>query len=582
MFVKGYGRLAMALLICGLGVVISLMEGSVIGMLVPLLESLQSPESQGGHWISRTIANGFDALNIPFELSTILLSLGALVVGIAGLRYWRLILVGKIRIGFVIWIRSKFMGNMLHADLSYFHSGRLGVMADNLTAQSQAAGNSVGYVIELTAQSTLFLAYFVTALLISPVLTAGAAVALLLIFLGVQPFVKKARNLGSFQVGHYNAFQVVALETLSGIHVIKSFLLERLRSQNFNRVAEEVGDVEYQLLKNRSQMAAIQEVSLFVLIGVIVYLGVSVIDMQMAAIVALLFTLYRMSPRLAGINTLRNELAESWAALHAVSVAMERPAQVQVISGEQPFNGLQRSIELKDVDFAYNGTAEVLRNARLSIEKGKMTAIVGASGAGKSTLMDLLLRYYDPDKGSILVDGTELKELDLVSWRKHIGVVSQDIFLFNDTVANNIALGRPEVGEDAVVDAAKQAYAHAFIQELPDGYETEIGDRGWNLSGGQRQRISLARAIVSKPEILILDEATSSLDSESEQLIQKYMTEIRGTCTLVVVAHRTATIRDADKILVLQDGKIVEEGDWNDLIREQGVFASYQHLQSGG
>jgi subfamily B ATP-binding cassette protein MsbA len=176
----------------------------------------------------------------------------------------------------------------------------------------------------------------------------------------------------------------------------------------------------------------------------------------------------------------------------------------------------------------------------------------------------------------------DLRELDLESWRKTIGVVSQDVFLFNDTVANNIALWRPEASQESIIEAAKQAYAHEFIQQMPEGYETTIGDRGWNLSGGQRQRLALARAIFSKPEVLILDEATSSLDSESERFIQEYINEIRGTRTLVVVAHRMSTIRGADKIVVLEEGKIVEEGDLNSLLAASGPFARFYRLQFSG
>jgi ABC-type multidrug transport system fused ATPase/permease subunit len=195
--------------------------------------------------------------------------------------------------------------------------------------------------------------------------------------------------------------------------------------------------------------------------------------------------------------------------------------------------------------------------------------------------VDLILRFYDPVQGSIEVDGVDLKDLDLTSWRRSIGVVSQDIYLFNETIAYNIGVGRTDANIEQIVEAAKQAYAHDFIQQLADGYETKIGDRGWNLSGGQRQRIALARAILKRPEILILDEATSSLDSESEQLIQDYMKEIRNSCTMIVVAHRTSTIQDADKIVVLLDGVIAEEGDWDTLSAGSGLLANYHRLQIG-
>ena len=195
-------------------------------------------------------------------------------------------------------------------------------------------------------------------------------------------------------------------------------------------------------------------------------------------------------------------------------------------------------------------------------------------------MIDLILRYYDPSEGSVLVDSEDLRQLDLASWRRSIGLVSQDVFLFNDTVLNNIAVGNQDSTMQEVVEAAVGAYAHEFIEQLPMGYDTLIGDQGWNLSGGQRQRIALARAILRKPSILILDEATSALDSESEQAVQNHIRRMHGKCTILAVAHRTSTIQDADKIVVLQDGQIVEEGNWDTLLAEAGIFATYHKLQS--
>ena len=221
---------------------------------------------------------------------------------------------------------------------------------------------------------------------------------------------------------------------------------------------------------------------------------------------------------------------------------------------------MEQKIELRNISFHYDDNPLVLKGASFTIDKGQMTAIIGASGAGKSTIIDLILRFFDPTEGTILVDGVDFQEIDITTWRTRIGIVSQDTFLFNDTIRNNISLGRIATGNKTVEYAAKQAYADKFINQLSEGYETIIGDRGLNLSGGERQRISLARAIMSDPEILILDEATSSLDTHSEQLIQQYIEMRRGDCTLIVVAHRTSTIRSADKIVVVKDGGIIQEG----------------------
>jgi subfamily B ATP-binding cassette protein MsbA len=398
----------------------------------------------------------------------------------------------------------------------------------------------------------------------------------------MQYFINKAGKISAETVIRNNEYQVAAVESLSGIQVIKSFLLEGVRSQEFRSKAGDVAEIEFQQNRNQARMIVLQEIVFFSLIGGIVYVGVSLLDISIAVIVALLFVLYRLMPRVLALNTFRQSVAESLVKVHAVSIAMEKPAVISVISGTTPFQGFHAGIELKDVSFSYNGGANVLEGVGFSINKGEMTAIVGASGAGKSTLIDLILRNFDPVNGAISVDGINLREFDLSTWRQAIGVVSQDVFLFNETVEYNIGLDRPDVTAEQIRTAAERAYADEFIREMPHGYETKIGDRGLNMSGGQRQRIALARAIVQTPEILILDEATSSLDSESERLIQNYMNEIRGTCTQVVVAHRTATIRDADKIVVLEDGKVVEEGDWDHLIHSAGVFAKNQTIQAGG
>jgi len=413
-------------------------------------------------------------------------------------------------------------------------------------------------------------------------LTAVSFAIMMLITLSMQYHIRKANSLGARLLEQNNNLHTSVVESLSGIRVIKSFVLEHLRGEDVRLKAEGVGEATYHLERNRSQITILQETALFGLVGGIVFVGVSILHVDLAVTVALLFILYRLAPRVNNLNNLRQTVASTMAALCNIDSAINQSSENHIISGTKQFVELRGAIELRRVDFAYEDGTGVLQDANFLVESGKMTALVGASGAGKSTIIDLILRYYDPSQGMVMVDGVDLRELDLASWRNSIGIVSQDVFLFNDTVANNIVLGRPGADKEDIFDAAKRAYAHEFILQLPRGYDTEIGDRGWNLSGGQRQRVALARAILKNPQILILDEATSSLDSESELLIQDYIREIRGTCTILVVAHRISTIQSADRIGVLQDGKIVEEGDWDSLLAEPGVFANYHRLQTGG
>ena len=580
LYVKGYGKPLRALFISGLVILISFLEGINVGLLIPLLEFFGNDNEKGHHWISQTFYKLFEMTGIPFSIVSVVIMLALMVSVTSALKYCRMLMTARLRVSFTAWIRSRFMWNLVNADMNYFHQNQLGTMTDNLTTQSHAAGSSVLDIIELMANISVLVAYLVAAFLVSPGLAGLAFTMLLIITLCMQRYVLQGSRKGIIQVERENSLQADAAETLSGVYTIKSFLLERLRWEGFKSKAESLGDIQHAIAKDSSQMVVVQELALFALLGGMVVVGHSVLHMNIAVLVGFMFILYRLSPRVTNINGMRHSLGRSLAAVHAIRVAMDRPRQSSIVSGSSPFKSLDASIRFDQVNFAYGDVGTVLNGTSFSIEKGKMTAIVGASGAGKSTIIDLILRYYDPNSGDILIDGHNLKELDLYSWRNSISVVSQDIFLFNDSIQRNISLGRIDSTFDSVIVAAKQAYAHDFIQSLPQGYETNVGDRGWNLSGGQRQRLALARAIAANPSMLILDEATSSLDSESERLIQNYISYIRGQTTLLVVAHRMSTIKDADKIIVLQDVVVVEEGAWDELLLESGVFANFQHLQA--
>ena len=580
-FIKDYGGLRAGLTIVFLTAAVSLLEGLNIALLVPLLESLGSTTGEESHWVSRAVAGLFGRMGIPLGLKSILITLGILTLAMAGLKYLRHLVMVRTSSSFVVWLRTWNMWNLLNADLSHFHRRRIGVLTDTLMTQSGRSGTCLVQATQILTNLGVVVAYLGAAFLITPLLTTGAVALLILVSLSTQQILNQATKMGTRVVEEENNLNALAVEDLSGIRVIKGFLIERLRWAEYQRRAEDVKDATVRVGMNAQRMAFVQETAAFGLIGVLLFVGAAIMGLELAVLLTLLFVLFRLAPRVTNINNSRHALAVAMASLQNVDTAIQSTANPNVVSGETQFVGLETAIELQDLDFSYNGSSEVLKNINFTIEKGMTTAIVGASGAGKSTLMDLLLRYYDPVRGRVSVDGIDLKELDIASWRSAIGVVSQDIFLFNDTIANNIALGREGASQEGIIEAAGQAYAHDFITEFPLGYETLVGDRGLNLSGGERQRIALARAILSRPEILILDEATSSLDSESENLIRRYMRQIHGTCTMVVVAHRLSTIQDADKIVVLRDGEIAEQGDWDTLVGGEGVFANYHRLQTG-
>jgi ABC-type multidrug transport system fused ATPase/permease subunit len=575
------GRVRSLWLIVSVTLGVAVLEGLNMSLLLPLLEAVTS-DGESEHWVSQRFATAYDWIGIPFNLESLLVSLGALVLLISILKYARLIMVAKAQVDLTRWMRERDMQRLLSADLSYFHNERLGILSDVLTTQPTRAGNAFMVITDIISSLGVVIAYLAAAFFISPLLTVVAVAVAVLMSLGIQYHVSKAKKLGSVRTVRETGLQADSVETISGIHMIRTFLLERLKFGEFSDSAKSVADSHFQILKNQSQMIVIQEFSLFLLIGVVLIISVSILASGLPVIVALLFTLYRLMPRVANINARRQTLAASLSGLEAVAEILEDASKPTVVSGSISFSNLSKGIEFKNVNFSYDGVTDVLNETSFCAESRKMTAIIGASGAGKTTIIDLVLRHYDPTSGQIQIDGTDLKDLDLQSWRQSIGVVSQDTFLFNTTVATNIGLGHPSTSMEQIVEAARRAQAHDFIENLPAGYETVVGDRGWNLSGGQRQRLSLARAILGEPQLLILDEATSSLDSESERLIQEYIQQAQGTFTMLVVAHRMSTIQNADKIVVLEDGKIVDQGNWETLMESSDVLANYQRLQHSG
>jgi ATP-binding cassette subfamily B protein len=293
------------------------------------------------------------------------------------------------------------------------------------------------------------------------------------------------------------------------------------------------------------------------------------------------YAFLRLLPMIGGFTSIKHSIVNFYPSYEQVACMNRLACENIQKTGGFIFNRIDDGIEYKGVSFSYPGHNPVLNDINMTINKGKVTAIVGESGSGKSTLIDLLIRFYDPDKGVILADKKPLQEFDIYSFRRHIGYVPQDTVLFNDTVKNNLLWSNEKATEKEIIEVCKLANAGEFIMNLSDGYDTVVGERGVRLSGGERQRIALARALLRKPELLILDEATSALDSCSELLIKEAIENIAHKTTLVVIAHRLSTIMNADSIYVLQDGCIIEQGRYQELILKDGKFkdmVKYQGL----
>ena len=374
-------------------------------------------------------------------------------------------------------------------------------------------------------------------------------------------------------------------ETLGGLRIIKAFLAEKKMGDRFNKVTAGMKRKNTLVGVRQASAHPVSEFLGTVMIAIVLWFGGTLIisestTIDAPAFIAYMTILYSIIQPIKDLSKAAYAVPKGLASMERIDKILDAVNPLEEPSEPLELGSFGKEIRFRDVDFTYDGSRMILQGINLTIEKGKTVAIVGSSGAGKSTLVDLIPRFYDVCAGSVEIDGKDVRKLRLADLRSLIGNVNQEPILFNDTIYNNIAFGVEDATPEQVEAAAKIANAHDFIMEKPLGYQENIGDRGSKLSGGQRQRISIARAILKNPPILILDEATASLDTESERLVQEALDRLMSTRTTIAIAHRLSTVKNADEIIVMSEGRIVERGTHDQLIEQGGIYRKLYDMQS--
>lgn len=433
----------------------------------------------------------------------------------------------------------------------------------------------------------MFLAYLAVILWISPALSLFA-IFLSAILFGLQRYLEPRFKKLSLEIANLEVEMAKeTTESIQGLRLIHTFGKQKPTIQKIRLLRRKIIPVQRKTHNLRAISSPLGDTLIIMVVGGLLVGGFGILGQSTRVLVPALLTFISAFNRMANqtqrtILTL-NLLANSFGRMTRLNQILDEKDKAFTRFQGQEFSVLKQGIIFDRVSLQYQeGTDFALKDVSFSIEKGKVVALVGSSGAGKSSIADLLIGLYDATEGVILVDGLNLQDYSPSSWRSHLGVVSQDTFIFNASIATNIRYGIEEISQAQVIEAAKQARAHEFISSLPLGYDTVVGERGYRLSGGQRQRIALARAILKQPEVLILDEATSALDSQSERLVQEALGKFQSNRTALIIAHRLSTIVNADEIIVLESGKLVERGNHRELLALDGLYARYWQLQSRG
>jgi len=566
------------------GIFAALLEGVGLGFILPIVEIVQAPgdpaaEAEG---VMLAFVTAYQFLGIPFTLGFVITGVSAVLA----VRWTSTFLVRWMREALVIdytrEIQKQAFDNALEARIAYFDQEGSDDILNAIVTQAEYAGRTIKYVINLIEQGFLALMYLLVAFVISPALTLFA-----IVFLGgftvlFRYILEPGYELGNKVADANEGVQQTAQAGTQGIRDTKLFELKSELFDDFLGAVNQFADLSIKLRRNEQAIANFYNLLTAVSVFILIYLAIAIANLSLGALGVFLFAMFQLGPKVSNVNKLVYKVENNLPHLvrtQAFIDELDSNAEPQTTTEEVPEE--IQTVEFDDVRFSYQGQDdEAVAGVSFSFDKGDFIGFVGQSGAGKSTLISLLTRMYEPTGGEIYANGRPISEMDIDEWRSRIAVVRQSPYIFNDTLRYNLTIGNRDVSEKELDRVARIAKVDQFFDELPDGYDTQLGDEGVRLSGGQKQRVALARALLKDAEVLVLDEATSNLDSNLENEVQQAIEAMERDYAIVGIAHRLSTVRNADQIYTVEAGEIIEAGRHAELIEKGGQYAELYEIQS--
>lgn len=558
-----------------LSLLAAILEGVGVSFLLPIIKQVQQGTTSGNEsQLMSIFIDAYRALSIPFTLEYIILGVSIVMV----LRYTTTFAVAWLQTAlkeqYVRHLQNQAFDNALQASITYFDTEGSDDILNAIITQAGQAGRIIKTIITFIEQGLISLIYLSVALYVTPTLTIATVVFLGIIVVLLRYFLESGYSFGDKVADANERVQSAAQAGTQGIRDVKLFGMQSELSRRFSEATRQYADASVSLNRNQVAMDKIYQLISALAVFMLIYIAIRFTTLSVGGLAVFLFAMFRLAPR---ASTLNNKIYRIEGELPHVIRTQEF---IDELYDKREHTGSERELppeinrlEFDDVSFAYQEDDKTLRDVTFGVERGEFIAFAGQSGAGKSTIVYLLAQMYQPDSGDIFANNIPITSFDIDGWRSRIAVVRQHPHIFNDTLRYNVAIGVDNVSESEIRRVCELAQVTQFVKDLPNGYDTILGDNGVRLSGGQRQRVAVARALLKDADILILDEATSDLDTKIEETVHRGIEEMDSSQAVIAIAHRLSTVRNADRIYVMSDGEIIETGTHGDLINTDGKYA---------